>query len=303
MISGRLPQDVDSWPEGLLEHLASFEQGHLIADLPWFYFADPANAVLLGTIDPDSDPLFWHEEEFPYGVIVSQTCDLQEVGARRPRKPWIHCCPVYRADLPESGLSASLLGQVRKGEVEYLIEVPDVPAAGVWVADLRLLIPVEKSHLLGRQPIDGFPNERARRAVGERMAMLHSRPAFDGVFVELVQDPLMKRLRELAKQDIELYAQVVNEVYAMGVRADRLASMGLESIEIFLLCHNEPGEAARAFWESESEAWAQEALRSSECRLQELRVVLLQEMSAKDFLELQVVPLRGMTPHPLWHVD
>lgn len=78
--------------------------------------------------------------------------------------------------------------------------------------------------------------------------------------------------------------------------------MDLESIEIFPLCHSKPGGAARVFWESESESWAQVALRSSECRLQELRVVLLEEMSAKDFLDVQVVPLRGMTSHPLWHL-
>jgi hypothetical protein len=41
LISARLPEDDASWPTGLLEHLQKFEQGHLIRDLPYFYYGDP----------------------------------------------------------------------------------------------------------------------------------------------------------------------------------------------------------------------------------------------------------------------
>ena len=303
MISGGIPADADAWPDGLLDHLRRFEQGHLIRGLPFFYFGDPALPLFGGASNAEADALVWHEQEFPFGLILTQTCDLQEVGVRRPRKPWLHCCPVYRADDLSAAISADLLAQVRKGKVEYLLEVPNVPEAGVWVADLRLVMPLEKGFLLSKDPIDGFPDELTRRAVGERVALLHSRPAFDDALVTLVVDPLVKELSAMAKKDIGLYEAVSNDVYALAVRSDRLVSMSLESVELLLLCWKDLSSDALEFWESQSEAWSQSALRTQSHRLQSLQVVTLADLSAEDFLRLQVVPLRGLTPHPLWHAD
>lgn len=303
MISGGIPADADAWPDGLLDHLRRFEQGHLIRGLPFFYFGQPSLPVFGGAPDAEADPLVWHEQEFPFGLILTQTCDLQEAGAKRPRKPWLHCCPVYRADDPSAAISSDLLAQVRKGKVEYLLEVPSLPETGVWVADLRLVVPLEKSYLLSKDPIDGFPDESARRAVGERVALLHSRPAFDDALVALVVDPLVTELSAMAKKDIGLYEAVTDDVYALAVRSDRLVSMSLESVEMLLLCWKELSSDARAFWDGQSEAWSQSALRTNSHRLQSLQLVMLSNLSAEDLLRLQVVSLRGLTPHPLWHAD
>ncbi|MGI8809921.1 MAG: hypothetical protein ACR2KK_19175, partial [Acidimicrobiales bacterium] len=212
MITEGLPHDATGWPDGLLEHLQKFEQGHLVADLPFFYFGDPERPIFGGPQDSESDALVWHETTFDFGVIATQTCDLREQGVRRPRKPWIHCCPVYCADDPRAGISTDLRAHVRRGRVDYLLEVPDVPRDGLWIADLRLIVPIEKSYLLGRDPIEGFPDERSRRQIGERIAHQHSRPAFDDELVKLVIDPLVASLSEMSKGDAEAYASMTTHV-------------------------------------------------------------------------------------------
>lgn len=132
MITSGLPASSDDWPEGLLEHLRRFEQGHLVEGLPFFYFADPANPVF--DLAGHADELVWDSEEFPYGVIVTQTCDLQEDGVKRPRKPWAHCCPVYRADDVANGrgLPQGQIDQAKKDLIEYLVWFPQVPKEGIW---------------------------------------------------------------------------------------------------------------------------------------------------------------------------
>lgn len=303
MITSGLPASGDDWPDGLLDHLRNFEQGHLIERLPFFYFGNP-QLPIFGSAEPDSDELVWREHDFDYGLIVTQTCDLQEDGVRRPRKPWLHCCPVYRADDPASGIDPSQVGLIRKGSIDYLIEVPELgDETSCWVADLRLVVPIEKSLLLDRAPIDGFLTEVDRRIVGERMSLLHSRPAFDELFLSTVVGPLMAELTQLAKSDLERYEAVTADIHALAVRTDRLVEMSMASAEFFLLTWAPLSEDSTTFWESQSETWSQNALRSTDHRLQSLQIVELSQISAADLLTMQVVPLRGLTPHPLWHVD
>jgi hypothetical protein len=139
------------------------------------------------------------------------------------------------------------MGSVRKAQVEYLLEVPSLPDDGSWVADLRLVVPIEKSHLMGKEPIDGFPDEDGRRLIGERIAMMHTRPAFDKAFIEIVTGPLLAKLAVLAKKEPALFTRVCGGVYALAVRSDRLASMSLESLELYLLCHENLTEESTKF--------------------------------------------------------
>lgn len=304
MISSGLPASGDDWPDGLLDHLRNFEQGHLIERLPFFYFGNPQLPIFGSVAEQDSDELVWREHDFDFGLIVTQTCDLQEDGVKRPRKPWFHCCPVYRADDAASGIDPSQIGLIRKGSIDYLIEVPELgDKSSCWVADLRLVMPIEKSVLVDRAPVDGFLTEVDRRIVGDRMSLLHSRPAFDDLFLSTVVGPLMSDMTQMAKEDIGRFELVTDDIYALAVRTDRLVQMSMASAEFFLLTWAPLSDDSRTFWESQSETWSQNALRTADHRLQTLQIVELSQISAADLLKMQVVPLRGFTPHPLWHLD
>lgn len=306
MIPSGIPDGKDEWPPGVLDHLRRFEQGHLVRNLPFFYFTDPKHPVYAGRSGASDtvEELVWDAEEFPYGMIATQTCDLREEDSNRPKQPWFHCCPVYRIDDPDRGLPQGQAGLVKKGHLQHFVWVPDIPEpAGVWAADLRLLVPIEKSWLLKQEPIEGFAEEAERLLIGRRLALIYSRPAFDPALVTSVSGPAVAALRKLAKHDVDLYGEIADSVYAIGVRSDRLAEMTLESVEIVLLCWREPSIEAKQFWDACSEEWSQIALRSTDHRLRPLRLVLLDETSAADLLKLHVVPLTGLTPHPLWYAD
>ena len=228
MIPAGIPDGRDGWPPGVLDHLRRFEQGHLVRELPFFYFTNPSLPVFGQgrTADDGSPELVWDAEDFPYGMIATQTCDLREEDTKKPKQPWFHCCPVYRVDDPERGLDPGQVGHLKKGRLQHFIHVPDIPEPeGVWAADLRLIIPLEKSWLLAREPIHGFEDEAKRLLIGERLALIHSRPAFDPALVQSVSGPAVEALRKLVKGDPELYAEISDAVYAIGVRSDRLVEM------------------------------------------------------------------------------
>ena len=174
---------------------------------------------------------------------------------------------------------------------------------GVWAADLRLLVPMEKSWLLRQDPIGGSPDESGRLLIGQRLALIHSRPAFDPALVQSVSGPAVQALRKLVKENTGLYAEVADAAYAIGVRSDRLADMTLESVEIALLCWRELSPDAHRFWEVCLEEWSGITLRSADHRLRPLQFRMLDDMTAADLLRLQVVPLTGLTPHPLWYAE
>ena len=305
MIPAGIPDSKEQWPVGLLDHLRKFEQGHLVRRLPFFYYTDPNNPVYRASLPlDDAEPLIWDAEDFPYGIIATQTCDLREEDRKRPRQPWLHCCPVYRVDDPERGLPQDQIGHLRKGRLQHLIWTPDIPESeGVWAADLRLLVPMEKGWLLGQEPIDGFKDEAGRLQIGERLALIHSRPAFDPALVESVSDPTVAALRNLSRKDPARYEAIADTVYAIAVRSERLAEMTLASVEIFVLCRKEPTPDGRAFWEECSEEWSQIAFRSGDHRLRPVEFKVLDEMPASELLRLQVVPLLALTPHPLWYAN
>jgi hypothetical protein len=127
----------DEWPDEVRRSTARFKQGHLVGRPPFFYVASPRHGVWDLTReagDPalEEDILQLDEElSPPYGLITSQTCDIDEQGP--PRKPWIQVVPVYdaRASLPpgsEGNLQRHRIGYL------HLLSGPALPE-GTWIAD------------------------------------------------------------------------------------------------------------------------------------------------------------------------
>ena len=85
-----------------------------------------------------------------YGLITTQTCDINEAS---PKHPWIHVAPVEQMD------EGDLAALVRQHRVTYLVPLAPPTLEGLWVADLRLEVPVEKSWLVGRHPREAFASE------------------------------------------------------------------------------------------------------------------------------------------------
>jgi len=130
--------------------MARFAQGDLLENPPFLYSRATAHAIWNIKRDDGADVALdaGHPElgvlSAEYGIISTQTCDVVDPSCDQP---WIHVAPVYR--VPED--------YTPKGHLYRLTStgLPD----GVWVADLRLEAPLEKSVLVGRDPISGFETE------------------------------------------------------------------------------------------------------------------------------------------------
>jgi hypothetical protein len=226
-----------------------------------------------------------------YGLITSQTCDIAEdENPRRPKKPWVQIAPVFDASGHISGTRQR--EWVMGGRFVYLIHLPALPN-GLWVADLRIEVPVEKGWLAGQERVDGFGDEVAQREVARRLSWIRCRPAFGRRFVTEVQIPLTKFLEDLEKNDEELFTQVVLQVEQVGVLLDSL--LDPRRAQLVLLTSAAFTENVRGAFEG----WWTERYATATAEGLELAPLdfrHLDDMKASEYLKLVILPLGGFTP-------
>lgn len=220
MIDSGVPPG-EEWPDGVLDALRQWEQGDIVANPPFFYFADPARPVWEATrlyMATSSGPeivLPRENSNPPYGLITTQTCDIGEEESRRPVRPWVQISPVY--EMTDKGWKKKVR---RGGGPRYWLLVPGLPEEQVWVADLRIEVPVEKGWLAGQQRIDGFRDEELKAVVGARLAWLRGRPAFSTDFNALVYNDLFEALETLSEADSDLHEKLMDQLEEVAVLVD-----------------------------------------------------------------------------------
>jgi hypothetical protein len=183
---------------------AALRQGTLVAEPPLLYAADPAHPLYVATVAwATSDKaaggvvnIVSAAKRPAWGLIVSQTCDLVEEG--RPKRPWTLIAPVYQ-------LSADR-GTRRMIELErgydYLCPVTGLDADddSLWVADLRLLVPVEKGWLVGAINDHAFVDEAGYERLARQLGRLFSRTGYATPLVTHVLKPLNALLEKITKK-------------------------------------------------------------------------------------------------------
>lgn len=187
---------VAQWDPEVVQAVGRFEQGDLVERPPFFYAGCPSSGVWATTrafsadtapgetivieLDPADCP--------PFGILTSQGCDIADTV----RKPWVQIAPVYPAGDLHGG--DGRLADVRRDAVPHLILLEPPQMDGLWIADFRIEVPVEKSWLAGKQPIQGFATEEARRRFARRLAGRLVRPALPDVVHDVVVRPLRRLL-------------------------------------------------------------------------------------------------------------
>jgi hypothetical protein len=190
--NGLLPK----WDPAVANAVGRFDQGDIVERPPFFYASVPSRGVWSTTtlladqigegedavieVDPQDRP--------PYGVITSQGCDIADTS----RKPWVQVAPVYEAAAVIT--DDSRLADVRRDAVPHLVLLDPPRLDGLWVADLRIEMPIEKSWLAEREPIIGFEGEEGRRRFAQRLAGRLERPALPDEIHEAVVRPLRRWL-------------------------------------------------------------------------------------------------------------
>jgi hypothetical protein len=190
------------WPEAVTKKLAAYRQGSLVRSPPFAYHAaaDYPIWVATGLVEPGAESPVLVEldprDRPPYGIITSHSCDVDEEG--RNRKPWVQIAPVY--ELPKDQTD---LGNIHRWRVAYIAPVTGLGPQ--WVADLRIECPVEKSWLVGQQPIDGFRDQADYDQFSCFCGNYRRRQAIATSIYDQVLTPLELALRLLARGNRNLY--------------------------------------------------------------------------------------------------
>lgn len=251
-ISDGLPVSREAWPQEVLQAAASFVCGDVVRNPPYFYFANPAYAVLERTkryTEGSDRPELIDASRLaaPFGVITTQTCDVGEIDFPIPSKPFIQVSPVFDG----SSLDGSLRSLLRKGKpVQAFLHLPGLAEVqeGFWVADFRLEMPIEKSWLVGRNPIRGFASEEEARIVPKVIGQLRNRPAWADSVNESVGSTLTNALTELKSGNRELYTSVCSAIDEIGVKSDSM--LNPQWIEVMAFSHESLSAEVQEWWEN-----------------------------------------------------
>ena len=179
------------WPTEVRDALARFEQGDAVAEIPFAYHGVGKYALwALSESDSDAQELFPLDRSQwpPYGIIATQTCDLLEEDNAAPCKPWFQAVPAYV--WPDLGPGD--IEQISLHQIPHLVRLTGGGFAdSLWVADLRIELPVEKSWLVGKAPMSAFASRLDREAFADRLAAYRNRPALSA----LVHTCIVKTVR------------------------------------------------------------------------------------------------------------
>lgn len=194
MIDEGLPGE---WPPEVVQAAAEVQQGDLISEPPLGYAASltyPVWALTRQEADEgvegaeesvDADPvhLSIHPDDGPpWGIVVSQTCDVTEDG-RPPVQPWLEVCPVYEREASET-----------PPEYQHVLDRMPAAQGRIWVADLRLTAPLEKGLLVGRERRDPFDgSEEARIDFGLQLGWRKARAALSADIHVVIGETLRKK--------------------------------------------------------------------------------------------------------------
>lgn len=296
-ITAGLPGQRENWPSDVLAAAAAFTAGDVVEQPPFFYFANPKYAVWAATgnyVEGSTGPeVILADHVAPtYGVITSQTCDLGEIDFNPPIRPWISISPVYEM----SHLDGSTRSLIKKGKGPlHLLHVPMLSgdSTELWVVDLRIEFPVEKSWLVGRTPIAGFASERDQRAVVRRLEAIRCRPSWAESVVEAVQRVLMSELKSLKASEKSLYELVVSEIQEIGARSNSMLNPSFMQLAAF--CHEPPTESVRDWWERVNDI-IRDAGNQVGLMLQQPIIELLSGCSIARYRQFEPVPLTRYSP-------
>jgi uncharacterized protein YciU (UPF0263 family) len=215
------------WPQAVTHALPGYRQGTLVTRPPLFYQANTELPVWVASrqaVDKSADILVEldPDDRAPFGIITSQSCDVDEEGGNR--KPWVQVAPVYELAQAEARLPL-----VRLWKVYYFVPVPTL--GDRWVGDLRIEVPIEKGWLVSNAHQDAYVDQLDFDRLSDHIMAYRGRRAMATSVYNLVLKPLQAFVQGLAKDAPELHhiiQQSVSELF-VEVAGDHLkpAAVGL----------------------------------------------------------------------------
>ena len=245
------------WPDEVRSATAPFLQGHLISEPPLFYAADTRHPVWRATrlaaegiADGDRGEELVDlvvEDRPPYAIVTTQSCDLAEEGPE-PQQPWLSVAPVYEA-----------ANNARLRDRDYIFSLAPPALAGEWVADVRIEMPLEKSLLVGRTPVEAFPAEDGYIDFANFLARRRGRPALASVFHEVLTTTT-KTVKRASKTNLKLARRARENVFKLMLAIEDGTRLKPVAAKLYVVTDGRPTDDAREWfgiWWDEARVVAQ----------------------------------------------
>jgi hypothetical protein len=227
-----------SWPDEVCKAIREFRQGHLLKRPPVLYTADLRYPIwdLTCSVAEDAPPNehgeiaveLAEDQRPPLGIVTTQDCDIESTA-----QPWVAVAPVY-----ENGPGSKLLDR------EYIHQLRPPAKAGDWVADLRLEVPLEKGTLVGREPIEAFPDEDGYAEFAALLARRRGRPALAIVFNRVLD----QTMRSLKQEDRKRCRRVREHVYKLLLAIPEGKPSAPVEARLYVVTKAEPDEETREWF-------------------------------------------------------
>jgi hypothetical protein len=272
---------------------ASLRQGTLVASPPFVYAASADYAVHAVTRAWASSPstaggvvnVAASDKRAPWGLIVTQTCDLVEEG--KPKRPWVQIAPVYALYANAGDRARILQGR----GFDYLVPITTLepPEGALWVADLRLLVPVEKGWLVKREVRDGFDEQAGFDRLAAQLGRLFSRTAHATVVGKRILGPAYELLRDIAER-----YEGRDPIAEVGLALGRARFDPVNAQLVFML----DGELTPELRSQVIDWWQPVAEKAHADGLEVLapRFVSLDELSALEYRSLDLLDASSLSP-------
>ena len=288
----------ESWPAAITASLQHWHQGHLIANPPLFWAADPREPLLPFTAKNGDPARQWQifslpeAERPPFGVVISQSCDICEA---KPVSPFIDVAPVYDlADVLQGGQE----NEIRQHYWNNYIYLTRQPAEGrCYVVDLRVVLPIEKGVLVKGTPVDGFASENDLLDFADRVATRVRRPSY----ADAVQDFLIRPLDEWIRRDQAKALRESSgrftdvEEVRLRVEGDRLDPV---SVQIVVFQETTLSREDQGAWRRWRESTKRTLFKEARIQLRPVQFSSLSKMSAADYRQLAPIWLRYLGRSP-----
>lgn len=209
--------------------------------------------------DEDGDDASRVEEIYradapPLGIITSQTCDLDEQGAK-PSQVWFQVSPVYA--IPEEPDDRNRL---LSRQFTVKLNGPDLPP-GDWVADLRIELPIEKSWLVKKKRARGFAAEADAEKFGVKIGRRRARPALANELVDNITSSIRKRKQVKGPADLKKVTREIwnNDVYRVMLAIEGGTRLKPAAVQLHVLCPAEPTTRVQGWfgdWEDSARSQA-----------------------------------------------
>ena len=266
--------------ERVNSHTLLWRQGDIIGSGALAWIARPREPLTPESAQAQGSGLTAIVAEYNQLAIISQTCDIVRDCKTRPL---LLVAPIVHLQEPQAGES-------RKGRRPRYVPVPGLGDSAF--ADTDLVVTIEKSVVLGSEPIRGLRDRESQRRFSLGISRVFSRFAFPDDLARSLR-PFVNRVKQKhGRQSLEGMAlEIIEEIRATGV-----PSWDAEPLDVFIIVSPATRTEAdqvmsQGQWDSLVDKWLERVEPTGVIASVDGAMTPLDELSARQYIDSEPLDL------------